>query len=193
MTWPAILAQALPLGAPKDPASEPLPLQDVHLPPAPDWWPPAPGWWIVLVALASIALGVWLWRRRARRRRAVIESLFDETLDAVDGASARIATMSELLRRAARRQDPQADRLSGDAWLRFLDAGQRVPVFSAGAGRTLLEGGFRRDVGTQEFEALRGIVRMRFVELMTHRPLMKNGPLMNRGLARRWPLSRRRT
>ena len=168
-------------------------LQPPIQPPPVSWWPPAPGWWIVLVALASIALGVWLWRRRARRRRAVIESLFDETLDAVDGASARIATMSELLRRAARRQDPQADRLSGDAWLRFLDAGQRVPVFSAGAGRTLLEGGFRRDVGTQEFEALRGIVRMRFVELMTHRPLMKNGPLMNRGLARRWPLSRRRT
>lgn len=187
MTWPAMRAQALPLGAPKDPASEPLPLQDVHLPPAPDWWPPAPGWWIVLVAFASIAVGVWLWRRRVRRRRAVIERLFDETLDAVDGASARIATMSELLRRAARRQDPLADRLSGDAWLRFLDAGQRVPVFSAGAGRTLLEGGFRRDVGTQEFEALRGIVRMRFVELMTQRTRMKLGP------ARRWPWSRRRT
>lgn len=187
MTWPVMHAQALPLGAPKSPASEPLPLQDVHLPPAPDWWPPAPGWWIVVVVLALIAIAVWLWRRRVRRRRAVIETLFDETLAAVDGAggaddaSARIAMMSELLRRAARRRDPQADRLSGDAWLRFLDAGQRIPVFSAGAGRTLLEGGFRRDVGAQEFEALRGIVRTRFVELMTH------------GRARRWPWSRRRT
>ena len=187
MTWPVMHAQALPLGAPKSPAPEPLPLQDVHLPPAPDWWPPAPGWWSVLVVLALIAVSVWLWRRRLRRRRALIETLFDETLAAVDGgrggdgASARIAMMSELLRRAARRRDPQADRLSGDAWLRFLDAGQRVPVFSAGAGRTLLEGGFRRDVGAQEFEALRGIVRMRFVDLMTRRP------------ARRWPWSRRRT
>ena len=182
MTWTAMRAQAsLPLGAPKSPAPEPLPLQDVHLPPAPDWWPPAPGWWLVLVALAAVTIGVWFWRRRQRRRRVVIETLFDETLDAVDGASARIATMSELLRRAARRRDPQADRLSGDAWLRFLDAGQRIPVFSAGAGRTLLEGGFRRDVGAQEFEALRGIVRARFVELMTHGP------------ARRWPWSRRRT
>ena len=187
MTWPVMHAQALPLGAPKSPAPEPLPLQDVHLPPAPDWWPPAPGWWSVLVVLALIAVSVWLWRRRVRRRRALIETLFDETLAAVDGggggdgASARIAMMSELLRRAARRRDPQADRLSGDAWLRFLDAGQRVPVFSAGAGRTLLEGGFRRDVGAQEFEALRGIVRMRFVDLMTRRP------------ARRWPWSRRRT
>lgn len=187
MTRPAMRAQALPLGAPTPPASEPLQLQDVHLPPAPDWWPPAPGWWIVLAALAAIAIGVWLWRRRVRRRRAVVEALFDETLEGVDGVSARIATMSELLRRAARRRDPRADRLSGDAWLKFLDAGQRMPVFSAGAGRTLLEGGFRRDVGAQEFDALRGIVRTRFVELMTH------GPLMKHGLARRWPWSRRRT
>lgn len=181
MTWPVMRMQSLPLGAPKPPASDPLQLEDMHLPPTPDWWPPAPGWWIVFVALASIAIGVWLWRRRVRRRCVVIETLFDETLDGVDGASARIATMSELLRRAARRQDPRADRLTGDAWLQFLDAGQRMPVFSAGAGRTLLEGGFRRDVGAQEYEALRGIVRMRFVELMTHGP------------ARRWPWSRRRT
>jgi hypothetical protein len=181
MSWPAMHALSLPLGAPKAPASDPLTLEDVHLPPGPGWWPPAPGWWMLLVALALIAIGWWLWRRRVRRRRAAIETLFDDTLDGVVGASARIATMSELLRRAARRRDPQADRLSGDAWLRFLDAGQRIPAFSAGAGRTLLEGGFRRDVGAQEFDALRGIVRMRFVELMTHGP------------ARRWPWSRRRT
>jgi Domain of unknown function (DUF4381) len=181
MSWPAMRVQTLPFGAPKAPAPDPLPLVDVHLPPAPSWWPPAPGWWMLLAAFALIAIGWWLWRRRVRRRRAVIESLFDDTLNGVDGASARIATMSELLRRAARRRDPQADRLSGDAWLRFLDAGQRIPVFSAGAGRTLLEGGFRRDVGVQEFDALRGIVRTRFVELMTHGP------------ARRWPWSRRRT
>ena len=174
-------AQALPLGAPKAPAPDPLPLQDVHLPSPPGWWLPAPGWWMVFAGLALTTLGWWLWRRRVRARRALIETAFDETLDSVDGASARIAAMSELLRRAARRRDPQADRLSGDAWLRFLDAGQRIPVFSAGAGRTLLEGGFRRDVGAQEFDALRGIVRTRFVELMTHGP------------ARRWPWSGRRT
>ena len=164
-----------------------LPLADVHLPPAPALWPPAPGWWLVLAVIVATTLALWLWRRRVRRRRAVMEALFDDTLAGIDGASARIATMSELLRRAARRRDPQADRLSGDAWLRFLDAGLRMPVFSAGAGRTLLEGGFRREVGAQEFEALRGIVRTRFVELMTHKPLMKHG------LARRWPWSRRRT
>ena len=181
MSWPAMRIQFSPQGVPQPPAPEPLLLQDVHLPPPPGWWPPPPGWWMVLGVLALIAIGVWLWRRRVRRRRAVIETLFDDTLNGVSGASAGIAAMSELLRRAARRRDPQADRMSGDEWLRFLDAGQRVPVFSAGAGRTLLEGGFRRDVSPQEFEALRGIVRTRFVELMTH------------GAARRWPWSKRRT
>ena len=181
MSWPAMRIQFSPQGVPQPPAPEPLLLQDVHLPPPPGWWPPPPGWWMVLGVLALIAIGVWLWRRRVRRRRAVIETLFDDTLNGVSGASAGIAAMSELLRRAARRRDPQADRMSGDDWLRFLDAGQRAPVFSAGAGRTLLEGGFRRDVSAQEFEALRGIVRTRFVELMTH------------GAARRWPWKKRRT
>lgn len=157
---------------PANPAADAdaLKLLDVHAPPAPGWWPPAPGWWMLLAVAVLISAAWWWWRRRVRRRRAVIERLFDDTVDKADGASARIATMSELLRRAARRVDPKADRLQGDAWLRFLDAGQRMPVFSAGAGRTLLEGGFRRDVGDQEYAALRGIVRNRFVELMTHGP-----------------------
>lgn len=145
---------------------DPLQLHDVHLPSSPSWWPPAPGWWLVLLALALAVFAAWYWRRRARRRRIRIEGLFDTSVDAVDGLPARIAAMSELLRRAARRSDANADRLAGDAWLRFLDAGQRVPTFSAGAGRTLLEGGFRREVSEQEYAALRGIVRARFVELM---------------------------
>lgn len=145
---------------------DPLPLLDVHLPPSPSWWPPPAGWWLVLLTFALVAVAVWYWRRSARRQRAEIERLFDANVDAVDGLPARVAAMSELLRRAARRRDPNADRLTGDAWLRFLDAGQRIQVFSAGAGRTLLEGGFRREVGEQEYAALRGIVRARFVELM---------------------------
>lgn len=145
---------------------DPLQLHDVHLSSSPSWWPPAPGWWLVLLALALAMFVVWFWRRRARRLRLQSERLFDTTVDAADDLPARIAVMSELLRRAARRRDPNADRLAGDAWMRFLDAGQPMPVFSAGAGRTLLEGGFRREVGEQEYAALRGIVRARFVELM---------------------------
>ncbi len=147
-------------------APDPLPLLDVHLPPSPSWWPPPAGWWLVLLAIALVVAVVWYRHRRAQRERVEMERLFDAGVDVAEGFPARIAAMSELLRRAARRSDPDAVRLAGDAWLRFLDQGQPLPVFSAGAGRTLLEGGFRRDVGEQEYAALRGIVRARFVELM---------------------------
>lgn len=176
--WLAIqgpISAALP-GA----AADPLPLRDVHLPPSPSWWPPAPGWWLVLLALVLVVAALWYWRYRVRRRRAQSERLFDSNVDAAEGLPARIAIMSELLRRAARLRDPYADRLTGDAWLRFLDADQSTPEFSAGAGRTLLEGGFRRDVSPQEYAALHGIVRTRFVELMT------------RGKRPRWSLRKRR-
>ena len=163
----SVLQSATPSTLPGPGATpDPLQLHDVHLSSSPSWWPPAPGWWLVVLALVLAVVVMWFWRRRAHRLRVQSERLFDTTVDAADDLPARIAVMSELLRRAARRRDPSADRLAGDAWMRFLDAGQPMPVFSAGAGRTLLEGGFRREVGEQEYAALRGIVRARFVELM---------------------------
>src|SRR3546814_11861378 len=86
----------------------------------------------------------WL---RARPRAAAIVRLFDERLHAANTPVERVAAMSELLRRAARRRDPAADRLQGDAWLAFLDGDRASDVarpFSEGTGRVLLEGGFRR-------------------------------------------------
>lgn len=177
---PASIQSAAPNALPAS-APDPLPLLDVHLPPSPSWWPPPTGWWLVMLAVALAVVAIGYWRRRARRRRAEIERLFDTTVDAADGLPARIAAMSELLRRAARRRDPGAVRLSGDAWLRFLDAGQRMPAFSAGVGRTLLEGGFRREVGEQEYAALRGIVRARFVELMRGTGTRSRGSRLWRG------------
>jgi hypothetical protein len=185
------LQQALSQVAAAAPAVAPLPLRDVHLPPAPSGWPPAPGWWIVFATVLLVGIAWAWWRRRVRRRRYVIERVFDDRLLGIDSASAGIAAMSELLRRAARRRDPAAATLSGDDWLRFLDAGQRTPVFSAGAGRTLLEGGFRREVSSQEFDALRHVVRARFVELMVHGS--RGDGTRRDGTPRRWPWSRRRT
>lgn len=148
--------------------ADPLPLLEPHLPPAPPFWPPAPGWWLVAAVLAIALIAYAVRRHRDRRRVREFGRFFDASIDAAEGAPARIAMMSELLRRAARRRDPAADRLGGDDWLRFLDEGQPIPAFSAGVGRSLLEGGFRRDVSEQEYAALRAIVRDRFVELMRH-------------------------
>ena len=141
----------------------PLVLRDVHDGIAPAWWPPAPGWWMVLAVVAAVAAFV-AWRVVAkRRRRAAILRLFDDSIARAETPSEQIAAMSELLRRAARRKNATADTLEGEAWLRFLDEGMPQPVFSAGAGSLLRDGGFRADVTGQESDALRSIARQRYL------------------------------
>ena len=143
-----------------------LVLRDIHQPPAPGWWPPAPGWWIVIavVALALLLLVAWSWHER-RRRRAVA-ALFDDAITVAGTPAAQVAAMSELLRRAARRRDPLADRLQGEDWLAFLDAGTRLPAFGGAIGRLLLEGGFRLDTDAAAVAALRPLARARYLEWM---------------------------
>ncbi|WP_028917230.1 DUF4381 family protein [Pseudoxanthomonas sp. J35] len=149
-----------------DPAN--LPLRDVHLPGSPSWWPPAPGWWLLgaAIALALLAWAGWLAWRRARRRRWL--RWFEHASAGPGTLPGRLAAMSALLRRAARRRQPGAELLQGEAWLRFLD-GADGTGFSAGPGRLFLEGGFRRDVDADAFAAARALARARFLELMEGR------------------------
>ena len=141
-----------------------LVLRDVHVPATPSMWPPAPGWWLVAIALLAIVAVICLLRARQQRKLRARQRLFDEACRDLP-ASAQIAAMSELLRRAARKIDKHADRLQGDDWLRFLD-GKKGEDFSKGAGRLLLEGGFRRDVADADLAATRYVARARFLELM---------------------------
>jgi uncharacterized protein DUF4381 len=145
-----------------------LVLRDVHVPPAPSLWPPAPGWWLV-ACVVVLALAIAWWIRRKRRRRVLAwQKLFDDACG--DAApAAQIAAISELLRRAARRVDTKADHLQSEEWLRLLD-GQKQKAFSEGAGRLLLEGGYRREVPANEFAAVKALARMRFLELMAGQP-----------------------
>lgn len=143
-----------------------LVLRDIHQPPAPGLWPPAPGWWIVfaVIVLALLAVVAWAWRRRRRERAAA--ALFDRAVASAATPATQVAAMSELLRRAARRRDPGADRLQGEAWLAFLDDGATHPVFAGEAGRLLLEGGFRRDTDAAAVAALQPLVRARYLDWM---------------------------
>jgi hypothetical protein len=142
-------------------------LRDIHPGTAPAWWPPAPGWWgVVIVLAASVAAYLW-WRRRRRLRLRQIATLFDQSVLVTDPPVAQVAAMSELLRRCARQRDPQADRLQGDAWLAFLDGVDMPQAFSQGAGRLLLDGGFRREADAHEVAALRTLARQRFLAWMT--------------------------
>ncbi len=142
-----------------------LVLRDIHMPPAPAWWPPAPGWWIALVALLVAAGGLAWWLARRRRRARAVARLFDDALAQAATPGERVAAISGLLRRAARRIDPHADRLQGEDWLRFLDQGRAQPTL-AGHGPLLLEGAFRPDVPADQVEALRIAARARFMNWM---------------------------
>ena len=141
-----------------------LVLRDVHVPAAPSLWPPAPGWWLVAGGVLALIAAVWLLRRLHARKRAERERLFDDACRGL-AASAQVAAMSELLRRAARQVDKRADKLQGEAWLHFLD-GKQGRDFSAGAGRLLLQGGYQRDVEASELATLKSLARKRFLELM---------------------------
>ncbi len=141
-----------------------LVLRDVHVPPAPSFWPPAPGWWLVAgVVAALLFLAWWLQRRRALRLQAW-QRLFDAAC-AQPSPPAQVAAMSELLRRAARRVDPDTSRLEGKPWLEFLD-GSRPGQFSDAHGDALLEGGYRRELDRASVDALERAARARFLELM---------------------------
>lgn len=151
-------------------AADGLVLRDIHAATAPSWWPLAPGWWgLLAVLVVAIAVAYALRVRKHRRQRAIL-ALFDHALVRAESPAAQVAAMSELLRRAARRHDPQADRLQGDDWLHFLDAGMKQPVFAAGAGAVLRDGAYRRDVSETEIEGLRAIVRTRFLAWMGTKP-----------------------
>lgn len=144
-----------------------LVLRDVHVPPAPSLWPPAPGWWIVAAVVLALAL-VWLLRGGGRaRRRARAMAWFDAQLAQADSPVARLALASELLRRAARGVRGDADRLDGEAWLAFLDAGDGA--FLEGEGRLLLDGPFRPEVEPARAEAAVALARARFASLRVRR------------------------
>lgn len=151
-------------------ANSTLVLRDIHQPAAPSWWPPAPGWWVLFVVVVLVAaVGAWVAQRRARRRRDVA-NVFDRAVDAAITPPEQIAAISELLRRAARRRDPAADRLQGEDWLEFLDRNsknhRKRKEFADGAGRLLLDGAYRRDADPRQVAALRALARARFLEWM---------------------------
>lgn len=99
-------------------------LRDIHVPPA-EWWPPGPGWWVVAGLVLAICLIVvaWLsWRRGRAPLRAALREI-NALADAFgrDGdAAALVDGASRLLRRIARRVDPDAASRNGDDWRAFL-------------------------------------------------------------------------
>ena len=143
-----------------------LVLRDIHQAQPAPFWPPAPGWWLLLAVIVLLIAGMMLWRRHRLTRKRRVAALFDDAMQAAGSPVARIAAMSDLLRRASRRIDAKADTLEGDDWLAFLDRGLPEPHFSQGPGRLLVDGGFRPEVSEQDSTAVEALARQRFIAWM---------------------------
>lgn len=102
-------------------------LAPAHAPPAPPWWPPAVGWWVLMTLILLLLAGSSFWWRRSAharhirlRRRALAEIERIRDLKPAERAPA----IQNLLRRYAlmRYGANTVAPLSGEAWLRFIEA-----------------------------------------------------------------------
>lgn len=159
----------------EDPLSQ---LADIHLPDAVTLWPPAPGWWVlaalVLVALAFLCrqqLRRLLVRRRMNNALGELEQAYHTwRLRAEQGDDTNQAGLDLLygfnavLKRVALAYCPQSGsqaevpRLTGEAWLQFLDRTGETTDFTAGAGQALGHGTYQ-PVFNADAEGLHALCR----------------------------------
>ena len=113
--------------------NQPLDLSPVIAPDAPTWWPLAWGWWAVIVtAIILIALVFFIVKRRKNNQQAKQEALsYFSNSQSPDGLSPSEA--QDMVRQAALSYFPREKiaGLSGDDWLKFLDAQLAKPLFVA--------------------------------------------------------------
>jgi len=141
----------------EDPLSQ---LADIHLPAEIPFWPPAPGWW-ALAALLLLALAL-LGRRQLQRlllQRKLARALHEleqvhsawQRQQGSDTATRNAAGLellygfNKVLKRVAlvTTANPEVPRLTGAAWLRFLDSCGKGSEFTTGVGRVLADGTYR--------------------------------------------------
>ncbi|OEE92419.1 DUF4381 domain-containing protein [Vibrio crassostreae] len=112
---------------------QPLDLSPVIAPDAPTWWPLAWGWWAVIItAIFLIALVFFILKRRKNNQQAKQEALsYFSNSQSQDGLSPSKA--QDIVRQAALSYFPREKiaGLSGDDWLKFLDAQLAKPLFVA--------------------------------------------------------------
>lgn len=126
-------------------------LRDIHLPEPVGLWPLAPGWWLLAALLLVTGVIVFrLIRNRVRRdapRRDALKELekcyraFED-----DGNESKyISNINVLLKKVAAFYygKEKVARLSGEAWLAFLDQHAGTDQFSRGAGTALASGPYR--------------------------------------------------
>ncbi len=137
-----------------------LPLKDIHLPAAIEWWPPALGWWLVLILGLAVLVGaIWLVHRAMRKtalksaKKLLLALQRNQDLNELQ----QLTELSMLLRRTSISLYPRSDTasLTGDAWLKFLDRSMQGKPFSEGVGQCLKDAHYRKFApGTLELSEL---------------------------------------
>ncbi len=97
---------ANPQLSPQDPALATLlaELEANAAPVAPGFWPPAPVYWLsVILLVAVIVAGAWLWRRRRMRRRCLLAL---KTLQQEPNGARQLQQLHIVLRNAAAQHAP---------------------------------------------------------------------------------------
>jgi Flp pilus assembly protein TadB len=120
-------------------------LHDIVLPEPVSWMPQTIGWWVVLgLLLVVVAWAAWaaVRRRRANRyRRLALARLeaIERALAAPASRAGALAELAVLVKETALACRPRAEvaALSGEPWLRFLDASYGGTGFTEGPGRLL--------------------------------------------------------
>jgi len=149
------------VASPTDPLAA---LHDIHLPPPIGWWPPAPGWWLLLALTMVLTASLFWWLHRRGMRQHHPSSMtakqivaaaslemdrLTEDMEAGLAPRQAVAGGSRLLRRVAiqlavlRGDTNDVAGLTGEAWLRWLDAQWDRDDFSQGVGRELLDAPYR--------------------------------------------------
>lgn len=142
-------------------------LHDIHLPPPIGWWPPAPGWWLLLVLVMVLIVSLFwrLHRRRMQQHRpspitvkqivAAASLEMDRLAEDIEAGLVprqAVADGSRLLRRVAiqlavlRGDTNDVAGMTGEAWLRWLDAQWNRDDFSQGVGRELIDAPYRHEL-----------------------------------------------
>lgn len=156
-------------------AEDPLAqLADIHLPGEVSFWPPAPGWWmlagLLLLAVALVGRYFYLQGRNKRKMSSALRELDQAYRNWQEKSQVEnmrnqagldlLYSFNAILKRVALVYYPQTDvaKLTGSAWLRFLDAADRGTEFSEGAGKVLSDGTYR-PVFSADVDGLHTITR----------------------------------
>lgn len=131
-----------------------LELHDIHLPAEPGWFPLAPGWWMLFAALLALCVvGFFLLKKRNKNKRFhgeafnLIEAVLRKNDRKEITNSEAISEISGVLRRVALtiHGREKAAKLSGEAWLEFLNSTCKNVRFNNEEGKALINAAFQPD------------------------------------------------